>query len=234
MKNRVVVITGGNGGLGKAVVQRFWDTGAKIIAPVTSQKSAAELTAFLGSDERLQTIEADLTDSASVKSLFSQIDEEYGRCDVLVHLVGGFWMGGDINETPFSQFEKMIRLNLFTAFLCARSAFGMMKDARSGKIFTVAARAALELPAGMAAYTTSKAALLAFTESLAKEGAPYGVQSNTILPGVIDTPANRKSMPEANFDNWVTPEQIAEVILAMAQPGITEVTGSSVKVYGKS
>jgi NAD(P)-dependent dehydrogenase (short-subunit alcohol dehydrogenase family) len=230
MNNPVVIITGGSGGLGKPTVRRFIESGAIVAVPVTSAKSADALKQYTGNSPKLLTSVADLTNDTSVKAFFNTVVEKFQRCDVLIHLVGGFWAGKTLAETPPEQLEKMLQLNLFTAFHCCGAAFRQMKTQKSGKIFTVGARAALNLPEGLGAYTTSKAALLAYTQTLAKEGAKYNIAVNAILPGTIDTPANRNAMPDADTSQWVTPEAIAEVLAVLADPNIVKVSETFIKM----
>ncbi len=230
MSEPVIVITGGSGGLGKPTVQRFLDSGAVVAVPVTSAESAEALQQYVGNSEKLFTAVADLTREDSVNDFFAAVLAKYQRCDVLIHLVGGFWAGKTLAETPSEQMEKMLQLNLMTAFHCCGAAFRQMKTQKYGKIFTVGARAALNLPEGLGAYTTSKAALLAYTQTLAKEGAQYNIAVNAILPGTIDTPANRKAMPDADTSQWVTPQAIAEVLIALADPKIVKVSETFIKM----
>lgn len=234
LQNKSVLITGGTGGLGQDVTRAFVEAGCRVFVSYVREKELARLKDHLGDLSGVHPVTADLGSESSVDALFGTIQKQSGRLDVLVHLVGGFWMGGDISETPLEPFEQMLHLNLRTTFLCCRRAFSLMKENGGGKIFTVSARAALELPAGMGAYVTSKAAVLAFSEILAKEGVPHNIQVNTLLPSVIDTPANRRAMPDADFERWVKPREIADVLLALAQPNITAVSGTAVKVYGRA
>lgn len=231
MKDKVVLICGGEGGLGKDVTEIFLKAGANVAITYFSQKNA-ENNSSAGTNGAFRAIQADLTDEASVESLFATLAESYRQIDVLIQLVGGFWMGGDIAETPLNKWDSMMRLNLQTTFLSNRAAFRQMK-ANGGRIFNVAARTALELPAGMGAYSVSKAGVLALTEIIAKEGKPFDIEANAILPSIIDTPANRQSMPDADFDRWVKPREIGELLLALSQGERRLVSGTALKVYGK-
>lgn len=229
-KDKIVIITGGGGGLGRGVTRTFLDAGASVIVTYHSEDGRDKLVAALKNPGNLSMYPANLADESAVQDLFGKVKEIHGVPDVLVHLVGGFWMGGDITETPLKQFEAMLDINLKTTFLCCREAFRLMKPRKVGKIFTVSARAAQALPAGMAAYTTSKAAVLAFTQTLASEGAAFGVQANVLLPGIIDTPGNRQAMPQADVDSWVKPGEFGKVLLSLATPDNNSVSGTVVKV----
>ena len=230
--NKTALITGGSGGLGTAVTSAFLDEGATVYVSYIIDQEVSDLKAAVHNHDNLHCIKADLTDETSVKNLFKEISAAHSQLDVLANLIGGFWMGGDISETPFESWNHMIKLNLTTTFLCVREAFSAMKAA-GGNIFTVSARAAQELPPGMAAYTTSKAAVLALTETLAKEGAPFNIRANAILPSIIDTETNRQAMPDADFSNWVAPEDIARTIVSLSGDAAGVVSGTAVKVYGK-
>ncbi len=234
LQNKTVLITGGTGALGQDVTKAFVEAGSRVFVSYLFDRELSRLKDYLGDLSKVRALNADLGNEASVKALFREIEKQSGPLDVLIHLVGGFWMGGDIAETPLEKLEQMLNLNLRTTFLCCREAFSRMKASGGGKIFTVSARAALERPPGMGAYVTSKAAVLAFSEILAKEGVAHNVQVNTLLPSVIDTPANRQAMPDADFDRWVKPAEIADVLLALAQPHITAVSGTAIKVYGRA
>lgn len=229
--NKTVLITGGSGGLGTAVTSAFFDTGAAVYVSYIVDQEAADLKIANENHQNLHCIKTDLTDETSVKNLFKEISGTQGQLDVLANLIGGFWMGGDISETPLENWNHMIKLNLTTAFLCVREAFAAMKAA-GGNIITVSAKAAQELPAGMAAYTTSKAAVLALTETVAKEGAPFNIRANAILPGIIDTETNRRAMPDADFSKWVAPADIAKTIVSLSSDAAGAVSGTAVKVYG--
>lgn len=230
--NRIVLITGSTGGLGPAVVEKFLKADITVIASYTSEKKFQHLVDQIGGKINLIGVKTDLTNEGEVKNLFNEAIKK-GRLDAMCHIAGGFWMGGDISETSLDNWNKMMNLNLLTTFLCTREAFGIMKNQQQGHIITVSAQTALELPAGKGSYAISKAGVLALTELLAKEGKKYNIKANTILPSTIDTEANRQSMPNADFDKWVTPQEIAKVIFELAGDEISAISGSAIKMYGK-
>jgi len=232
--SRIVLVNGGTGGLGIAVAKKFLETDAKVFVSFTKESSFEKLTDKLGSSENLYGIQADLKVEEQAQNLFHEIYSLYGKLDILCHLTGGFWMGGDICETPLGKWNNMMDLNLLTTFLAVKEAFKIMRKQEEGKIFTVSARTALELPTGMGAYSVSKAAILALTEVLAKEGKEFNIQVNAILPSIIDTDHNRKNMPNADFTKWVSPEEIADVIFAFSGQKFRISSGSRIKVYGKA
>lgn len=233
LQNKVILVTGGTGNLGRMVVETFLEAGAELAVNYRSVEAFERLRSATSSPERLWGIAADLTSEKEVRMLFEQMQKRQGHLDALIHLVGGFWMGGDLAETPFEKWHQMLRDNLLTTFFCTREAMSLMKKQGFGKIFTIASKTALELPAGMGAYSVSKAAVVALTETLAKEGQPYNVQAVVLLPSIIDTESNRRSMPDANFQEWVKPQEIANILLALCEERITGISGTMVKLYGK-
>jgi NAD(P)-dependent dehydrogenase (short-subunit alcohol dehydrogenase family) len=232
MTDKTVLITGATGGLGQTVVETFLKANTQVVATFTSEKKYRQLAGEASRPSNLSGVLADLTNEDEVKKLFAAIKSKHRGLDALCHLTGGFWMGGDISETSTDDWNKMMTLNLRTAFLCTGEAFAIMKKQKQGHIITVSAKTALDLPGGMGAYAISKAAVLALTEVLAKEGKEYNIRVNTILPSVIDTNANRQSMPKADFAKWVTPEEIARMMLAMVRDDLAAV-GTAIKMYGR-
>ena len=230
--NKIVIITGSTGELGPAVVEKFVKADMTVIASYRSEKKFQRLVDRVGGEPNLIGVKTDLTKEGDVKSLFNEATKQ-GQLDALCHITGGFWMGGDISETSLDNWNKMMDLNLMITFLCTREAFAIMKKQQQGHIITLSAQTALELPAGKGAYAVSKAGVLALAEVIAKEGKNYNIKVNTILPSTIDTEENRKSMPNADFDKWVTPEEIAKVIFELAGGEISAISGTAIKMYGK-
>lgn len=233
LMNKVILITGSTGGLGPVVVKKFIEENAKVIACYTSEEKYNQLVSQLGSNGDINGFQADLKNENEVKDLFKQVNAKFGRLDALCHIAGGFWMGGEISETSLENWNKMMNLNFRSTFLCTREAFRIMKEQNTGRIITISSKTALELPPGMGAYSISKAGVISLTETLAKEGKVYNIIVNTILPSTIDTVANRKSMPKADFNKWVKPEDIANVIFSLVKEEMSAVSGTTVKMYGK-
>lgn len=232
MMDKTVLITGATGELGPTVVETFLKADAQVVATFTSEKKYRRLVEQSSRPSNLNGVLTDLTNEEEVKKLFAAIRSKHGRLDALCHLTGGFWMGGDISETSLDNWNKMMNLNLHTAFLCTREALAMMKKQKQGHIITVSAKTALDLPGGVGAYAVSKAAVLALTKLLAKEGKEHNVRANAILPSTIDTDANRHSMPKADFSKWVTTAEIARMILALVRDDMA-VSGTAIKMYGR-
>ena len=174
---------------------------------------------------------ADLTDERSTADLAAQVAEHVGEVDALVHLVGGY-AGGSVRETDLATWERMLSLNLRSTLLAVRAVLPGMLARGRGKIVAVGSRSAYEPAAGMAAYAVSKTALLKLVETLAAEVLDRGVQVNAIAPSVIDTTANRRAMPKADFSTWVTPEDLARTVVFLLLNDA--ISGDVVKVYGRA
>jgi len=224
-----VVITGGTGALGSAVVGALLDAGAQCHVPF---RSAAEVDRFPHKDSHRVKLYPgiELADEASVGKLYAGISPLWAS----IHLAGGFAMK-PLAESSKADIMGQIETNLVSAFLCCRAAVNAMGKT-GGRIVNVAARPALEprTGAGMTAYTASKAGVAALTASLAEEVAKNGILVNAVAPSIMDTPANRKAMPKANFDAWPKVEEVAATILFLASPDNKVTRGAIVPVYGKS
>jgi len=229
ISDRTVLITGGTGALGGAVVQAFVETGADVHVSWIVEREADGLRVALGkSAERVRLHQANVTDPASVETVVNAVGSSRGRLDVLVQLVGGFTFG-PIGETDAASWQKMLALNATSTFLCARAAAGWMRRARWGRIIAVAAVPAVDRgAANMSAYAASKAATLNLVQSLSKELVGDGITCNAIAPTIIDTPANRASMPKADTATWLPPRAIAEVVTWLASDAAGIVTGTTV------
>jgi len=159
------------------------------------------------------------------------IEEEFHRLDGLVSTVGGYSGGSKLWEAERATLERMLELNWRSPFVCARTLVPMLlRQGRGGYMINVAARAAVDQPAGAGAYAASKAAAVALMHSLAMDLKGSGIRVNSILPNIIDTPANRRAMPRADFGSWTTPEQIARVILFLCTPDAQPVNGAAISV----
>ena len=171
-----------------------------------------------------------MTDETAAKALVAGVRARRGRLDVLVNAVGGFTGGKTLWEADAGVLDRMLLLNLRSGWALARAAAPVMLAQGRGAIVNVAAQAALAPPAGLAAYTASKAAAIALVASLAADLKGTGVRANTILPTIIDTPANRRPMPDADFSKWPKPEEIARVVLFLAGDDAKLVNGAAIPV----
>jgi len=233
LKNFNIIITGGTGSLGREVTAEFIKNGANVYTNYRTAQKFEDLKKLVPDAKNLAGFEADLTVETQVKDFFRKFEVDFKRLDVFLHIMGGFWMGGEIADTPVDKWNQMMNVNLNSTFLCSREAFRIMKAQCSGKIFTISSKNAEDLPAKMGAYAVSKASVMALTRILANEGKAYNIQANAILPGVIDTPANRKAMPKADKSAWVTPKEIAEMLVQLCKPEVRVLSHTELKVYGK-
>ena len=227
LSGREAVVTGGTGALGGAVVGRLIAAGATVHVPVYA---AEELDAFPYSDHDAVVLHEglDLSVEADVTRLFGATTSLYAS----IQLAGGFAMDS-ITSTSLDTWDHLIRMNATTCFLSCREAVRAMAG-RAGRIVNVAARPVLVPTAQMTAYSASKAAVAALTLSLAEELAESSIWVNAIVPSIIDTPANRAAMPDADHEVWPTPEQIAETVAFLASPQNSVTRGALVPVYGRS
>jgi NAD(P)-dependent dehydrogenase (short-subunit alcohol dehydrogenase family) len=229
--DRHVVVTGGTGALGIAVVGALIEAGAVCHVPWHAE-AEAENFPHRGHRQVVLVGNTDLTEEASVSRLFDGVEQLWGS----IHLAGGFAMG-TVAKTDKAALMKQIEMNLVTSFLCCHAAVNRMAGNKNGgRIVNVAARAALEWRsgAGMAAYTVSKAGLAALTVALAEEAVKDGILVNAVAPSTMDTPANRKAMPTADYAAWPKVEEVAKTILFLASPDNRVTRGAIVPVYGKS
>jgi NAD(P)-dependent dehydrogenase (short-subunit alcohol dehydrogenase family) len=221
----VILVTGATGGLGPAVVKTFLRGGADAVFGVTRSWDGRSLP-----EGSFHPIEADLTTVEGCR----HAAQRARPVDALVHVMGGFAGGTPVGETTDEVWNRMMDLNLRSAFYMIREVLPSMLEAGSGRIIAVGSRAGLEPAATLSAYAVSKAALHTLIRTVALEVAGSGVTANAVLPGVIDTAANRKAMPRADYTKWVKPEAIAEVLLWLASSEAAEVNGALVPVYGRS
>jgi NAD(P)-dependent dehydrogenase (short-subunit alcohol dehydrogenase family) len=226
---REVVVTGGTGGLGGAVVGVLLERGARVHVPVFAPR---ELERFTHADhERVRIHEGvDLRDAAGVERLYGEVPAVWAS----IHLVGGFAMG-PLAESTVDDLRRMLELNVVTAFSCMKAAAEKMRaGGEGGRMVNVTAKPALVPTRNMAAYAASKAALANLTLSLAEELGPEGIFVNAIAPSIIDTPANRAAMPDADHEIWPKPAELAQTIAHLASPENTVVRGALVPVYGRT
>ena len=221
---RVALVTGATGGLGPAVVEAFLAAGSTVVAVGRRPPAAGQA--------RLVSLAADLTDGQAARDLAATVITRYGRIDALAHVMGGFAGGRPIAETDDATWDRMLDLNARAAFHIFRAVIPHMRAAGYGRIVAVAARAAVEPAANIAAYAASKAALVALVRAAALENKDRHITVNAVLPGTIDTPDNRAAMPKADTGRWVQPEALADVILFLASGAARALHGAAIPVYG--
>jgi len=230
----VVVITGAAGNLGAAVATAFAELGARLVLIDRSKQRLGELRDALDLSSATLLLSADLTAAESVSAAVAQTVAECSGIDVLANIAGGFAMGPPLHETPDADWDLMMALNARSVFNTCRAVIPHLLQRGGGRIINVSARAALEGKARMGPYCASKAAVLTLTESLAAEHRLDGITVNCILPGTIDTPQNRASMPDADHSRWVPPAALADVVVFLASSAARAVTGAAIPVYGQS
>ena len=210
MTGKVVLVTGANGGLGTYVTQAFLGTGATVIG------SSRKIQQADFNNPNFTALPAEISTREGARVLIDQVVARFGRLDVLVHTVGGFAGGQSIAETDDTTFQRMLDLNLTSVFHILRASIPVLRQTGNGRLIAIGSRAALEPGAGVGAYSASKAAMVSLIRTAALENKDSGLTANVILPGTIDTPANRKAMPNADFSKWVRPNSIASLITWLA------------------
>jgi len=223
----LAVICGATGGLGAAIVDAFARRGDQVIAVARSRSEVSRLQSIYPGQVRGDT--ADLTSRLEVDDFWSRVDA-IGTPLWLVNATGGFKAGKVVDTTP-DDYQFMMNLNLGTAWWCCRAGARRMQPAGAGAIVNVSSRSGVTAEGGAAAYAIAKAGVIKLTEVLAAELKPSGVRVNCVIPSIIDTPANRKSMPAKLLEKAVPPAQIAEVISYLCSAAASDITGTSVPVY---
>lgn len=227
---RRIVITGGSGALGSAVVNHLAALGTSCEITWVSESEQKHQTP----GERMRYTRVDVTDERQVTDFYARFDDLWGS----IHLVGGFAMS-PIADTSADEFEKMFRLNALSCFLCCREATRAIRRSSAtrntgGRIVNVAARPAVAPVGGMISYSASKSAVASITQSLAIELQPEGILVNAVVPSIMDTPANRRSMPNSDFSTWPKVEQVAQAIAFLASPENALTSGVLLPVYGRA
>ena len=227
LDSRTILITGAKGGLGTFVTEAFLDAGARVVGSSRAIRDAD----FPHS--RFTAVPADLTDARAAQRLADGVVERFGGIYGLVHVMGGFAGGQPIPETGDADWDLMMNLNLRSAFYMLRAVIPHMRQAGRGRIVAIGSRAAAEPQPNICAYNASKAALVMLVRTAALENRDLGITANVILPGTIDTEANRKSDPGADRSRWVQPQRIARLAAFLISDAAAEITGAAIPVYGR-
>jgi NAD(P)-dependent dehydrogenase (short-subunit alcohol dehydrogenase family) len=227
---RVALVTGGTGALGQSVVLRFLHDGATVAVPWIVPEEWETLRSRAGDGSaRLHGARVDGTDESAFAVFVAEVLARHQRLDVLVNTVGGF-AGGDLASTSLAEWRRMLDLNLTSAVIGCRAVLPALRAARRGRIVNVASRAVVPPLGGFIAYTVSKSAVIALTQALAQEERPHGIGVNAVLPSTMDTPANRRAMPDADRSGWVSTDAVADVIAYLSSDGAAAVSGACVAV----
>jgi len=233
--NQVVLVAGGTGGLGQAVSLAFLQAGARVVATYRKEAEFAALKRAAGAGtSSLTGYEVDVTDYAAAGKLVDTVLAENRRLDAMVITVGGYAGGLKLWEMDTKVFDQMLALNLRAGYALSRAAIPAMLKQGYGALVNVSSKAAFDHAAGASAYAASKAAALALMDSLAADVKGTGVRVNSVLPSIMDTEANRKAMPGADFAKWPKTEDVARIILFLCSDDARVVQGAAVPVYGDS
>jgi len=227
MIEKTALVTGADGGLGVHVTKALLDAGFLVagLAPKIKQSDF--------DDPRFTALPARLDSLEAAKRSADAVITKFGKIDVLAHLVGGFVGGPSVAETDDTTFRRMFEMNVDSAFHILRAVLPNMQKAGNGRIIAIGSRAAESPGAGVGAYSASKAALVSLIRTVAVENKDSGITANVILPGTIDTPANRKAMPKADITNWVQPAAIASLMVWLASDAAGDMTGGVIPLYGR-
>lgn len=232
LTGRTAIISGGTGVLGSVVAEEFLKAGGHVAIPYHSEQSLQALSHHSAFSDRVLTSKADLSSEWDVASFVDAVTKKFERIDILVNAAGGYSGGKLVEETSMEEMEKLITLNYKTAFLLCRAVLPLMRRHRYGRIITIAAMPAILPKAQMGAYAVSKGGVITLTETIAEEVKGTGITANAIAPSIILTEANRKAMPKADFSKWVTPLEIARLILFLSSAEAGSVTGNVVRITG--
>lgn len=233
---RTILITGGTGGLGTALVRRLlkkktYRLAVTYLLPEEATRFEEE---FDVSEDRVMLARVDASNPEAVTSWMKDVVEQWGEIHGLCSLVGGWAGGRDIEETDDVRFERMLDLNLRSAFYAVRAVVPHLRETGWGRILLIGSRGAVDYPTGQGAFNIAKAGVVALGKTVAEELNDSGVTANVIMPSVIDTPATRESLPYADYVNWPTPEEIAAVVEFLLTEDSGVMTGALVPVYGRT
>ena len=224
VQRKVVLITGAAGGLGTSVMAAFLNAGARV--------AAVDRAAGKEASDNLFPLAADLSAIEGARDAVATVVRRWGRVDTLVHLIGGFLGGPSVADSGDAAFDRMIDLNLRTAFYMICATVPGLRAQGSGRILAIGSRSAVEPSPMSGLYAASKAALVSLIRTVAAENADRGITANAVLPGTMDTPANRASMPAADFSTWVPTSQVANLLVHLASDDASAVNGAVIPIYG--
>jgi NAD(P)-dependent dehydrogenase (short-subunit alcohol dehydrogenase family) len=225
--SQTVLITGAKGGLGTHVTRAFLDAGARVVGSSRAIHDADF------AHPNFSAVPADLTDAAAARQLVAGTLQRLGTIDVLVHVMGAFAGGQPIQETDDATWDRMMNLNLRAAFYTLREVIPPMRRAGRGRIIAIGSRQAVEPAANISAYNVSKAGLVSLIRTAALENKDRGITANVILPGTLDTEANRQGDPAADHPRWIQPRQVAALAVFLASDSAAQITGAAIPFYGQ-
>ena len=232
-QDKVAVITGGTGALGSAITRAFLDEGARVAVPIHERRTSTAQEGTSGeSPDRLLSVPADLLSVSDVKAFVQKVLGQWNCVDFLIHTVGGYAGGKRIEEVSTEEWDRLVDLNLKTAFLMCNAVLPSMRSRGFGRIITVGAMPALRPAARRGPYQVSKRALLTLTETIAEEVKGSGITANSIVPSTILTQENKESMPDADSSKWVTPEELAALAMFLCTTEARSINGNAIKAFG--
>lgn len=237
-KDKIAIVTGGTGALGKVIVNHFAAQGMKVYVPVRSMPEFMKVfeqtdeTEFKGLPKRYG-LPCDASNEIEVKEFCDNVVKQEKRIDFLVNTVGGYHPKRSVADTDKELIEQQLMLNFYTTFFFTKHALSYFKMSNFGRVVSVGAKPAVETTAGKFAYSFSKGGVVNLMQTLAEEHKADNITFNTIIPSVIDTPANRESMQNQDFSTWVTPMEIAETCLFLMGDGAKSYRGNVIKMYGR-
>lgn len=233
--SKIVVITGGTGGLGTALVKRLISQDYRLaVTYLLPDEAQAFESEFEVDEEQIMLTRVDCTNAEAVNTYVKQVADKWGAIHGLCSLVGGWAGGRDIEETDDVRFERMLDLNLRSAFYAVRATIPYMKEADWGRIVLVGSRGAVDFFEAQGAFNIAKAGVAALGRSVATELDGTGVTANVLMPSVIDTPATRRSLPYADYVNWPTPDEIAAIAEFILGDDSGVMNGALIPVYGRA
>jgi NAD(P)-dependent dehydrogenase (short-subunit alcohol dehydrogenase family) len=232
---RTIVITGGTGGLGTALATRLLDSDCRIAVTYLMPDEASSFEDRFGQDDsRIMLRRVDATDAEAISAFVGEVKANFGPFHGLAALVGGWAGGRDVESTDDVRLERMLDLNLRSAFNAVRASIPLLCEAEFGRIVLVGSRDAIEAPPGQAAFNMAKAGVMALGRTVARELEPTNVTATVLLPTVIDTPATRAALPYADYVDWPTPDEISAVAAYLLSEEAGVMNGAMVPVYGKA
>lgn len=227
LQGQVAIVTGANGALGTEVSKSLLAAGATVVG-IARSSAVGE-----AHDGQFHPVSANLTDPEEVRALVTRLGEQFGKIDILVHVMGGFAGGTSVAETDDTTWQKMMDMNLNSAFYVLRAVVPIMRRAENGRIIAIGSRQAVQPASNVGAYAASKAALVSLVQTVAIENKDKNIRANVILPGTMDTAANRAAMPKAKLEKWVKTAHVAELVVMLAGEAGGEINGAAIPVYGK-
>jgi NAD(P)-dependent dehydrogenase (short-subunit alcohol dehydrogenase family) len=226
---KVVLITGGTGALGRAVAQAFGTSNATTVVTYIIDEERERIKAKIKTIAEL--VKADITKEVQAKKLVSHVINTYDRIDVLVNVVGGYLGGKTVAELDETEWDKMMNMNLKSAFLVSKHVIPLMVSTKHRKMVHISSRTGLKSDGYDSAYSASKSGLIRLVESISEEVKEDGVNVNCILPSTIDTEANRKAMPNSDFSKWVKTEDLANLVLFLCSEEAKVINGAAIPAY---